>query len=68
MDEAQLFVRESPYKPRRMLETVSVELLATHLEELSRKRDVWARAALLGTLPGAAIVIASIELIHRVCL
>jgi hypothetical protein len=67
MDEAQLFVRESPYKPRRVLETVSVEWLATHLEELSRKRDVW-RARLLGPLPGAAIVIASIELIHRVCL
>jgi hypothetical protein len=34
------------------------------LEEARRM----ARAALLGTLPGAAIVIAWIELIHRICL
>jgi hypothetical protein len=60
-------VHEPPYKPRWVLETVSIEWLATRLEELSRKREVW-RAALLGTLTGAAIVIAWIELIHRACL
>ena len=67
MDEDQLYIREPPYKPRRVLETASIEWLATSLDELSTRRDVW-RAALLGTLTGAAIVIAWIELIHRVCL
>jgi hypothetical protein len=36
-------------------------------EELSTRRDVW-RAALLGTLTGAAIVIAWIEVVHRASL
>ena len=56
------------YKPpRRVLETVSMESLATHLEQLPTRRDVWC-AALLCTLTGAAIVIGWTEVLHRVCL
>jgi hypothetical protein len=50
-----------------VLETASIEWLATYLEQLPTRRDVW-RAALLGTLTGAAIVVAWIEVIHRACL
>ena len=67
MDEDQLYVRESPYKPRRVLETASIEWLATYLEQLPTRRDMW-RAGLLGTLTGAALVIAWIEVVHRACL
>jgi hypothetical protein len=38
-----------------------------YLEQVSTRRDVWG-AALLGTLTGAEIVIAWIELVHRICL
>ena len=51
MDEDQLYIRESPYKPRRVLETASIESLATYLEQLPTRQDVW-RAALLGVLTG----------------
>jgi len=67
VDEDRFYIRKSPYKPRRMLETVQSNGSRTHLEEVSRKRDVW-HAALLGMLTGAAIVIAWIVLILRVCL
>jgi hypothetical protein len=68
MDEDQLYIREPPYKPpRRVPETVSMEWLAMHLEQLRTRRDVW-RAALLGTLTGAAIVIGWLEVVHRICL
>ena len=53
------------YRPRPVTVTVSAEGLAERLAQLPTWRDVW-RAALLGTLTGAAIVIAWIELIHRV--
>jgi hypothetical protein len=67
-DEDQLYAREPPYKPPRwVLETASIEWLATYLEQLPTRRDV-RRAALLGTLTAAAVVIAWIEVIHRVCL
>jgi len=63
MGEDQLYVNTPPYKPRRVLETVSIEWLATYFEQLPTRSDMW-RAALLGTLTGAAIVIGWIELIH----
>ena len=68
-DEDQLSTQESLYKPPRgrVLETASIEWLATYLEQLPTRRDV-GRAALLGTLTAAAIVIAWIEMIHWVCL
>ena len=44
-----------------------IEWLATYLERLPTRRDVW-RAALLGTLTGAAVVIAWIEVVHRASL
>jgi len=61
-----VYIREPPYKPRRVLETCSIEWLATYLEQ-RLTQDVW-RAALLGTLTGAAIVIAWIEVVHRASL
>jgi hypothetical protein len=65
MDEDQLYVTSPPYRPRPVTEMVLADPIA---ERLSRLRlDVW-RAALLGTLAGAALVIGWIELIHRVCL
>jgi hypothetical protein len=68
MDEDQLYVTTPPYAPpRRSVQTVSGEWLAEQLAQIPQKRDIW-RAALLGTLTGAAIVIAWIELIHRLCL
>jgi hypothetical protein len=68
MDEDQLYVITSAHAPpRRGVETVSGEWLAEQLEQIPRKWDV-RRAALLGTLTGAAIVIAWIEVVHRVCL
>ena len=67
MDEDQLDIRDPPYKPRRVLETASIEWLATYLEQLPTRRDM-RRAAMLGTLTGAAIVIGWIEVVHRVCL
>jgi hypothetical protein len=67
-DEDQLYTRESLDKPpRRVLETASIEWLATYLEQLPTRRGV-GRAALLGTLTAAASVITWIEVIHRVCL
>jgi len=45
---------------------LSIEWLATYLEQ-RLTQDVW-RAALLGTLTGAAIVIAWIEVVHRASL
>ena len=51
MDEDQLTYGNLRYKPRRVLETASIESLATYLEQLPTRRDVW-RAALLGTLTG----------------
>jgi hypothetical protein len=62
-----VYIREPPYKPRRVLETCSIEWLAPYLEQLLTWRDVW-RAALLGTLTGAAVVIAWIEVVHRASL
>jgi hypothetical protein len=61
-----VYIREPPYKPRRVLETCSIEWLATYLEQ-RLTQNVW-RAALLGTLTGAAIVIAWIEVVHRASL
>jgi hypothetical protein len=45
MDEDQLYRKEPPYKPRRVLETALIEWLATYLEELSIRRDVGQRCS-----------------------
>jgi hypothetical protein len=47
--------------------TVSAEGLAARLDQLPTRKQMW-RAARLGTLTRAAIVIAWIEIAHRVCL
>jgi hypothetical protein len=46
---------------------IPADPIAECLAQLPTPLDVW-RGALLGTLAGAAIVIARIELVHRVCL
>jgi trans-aconitate methyltransferase len=67
IDEDQLYVDAPPYRPRPVTEMIPADPVAERLAQLPTRLDVW-RAALLGTLTGAAIVIAWIEVIHRVCL
>jgi hypothetical protein len=55
------------YRPRPVTEMIPAGPIAERLVQLPTRLDVW-RAALVGTLTGAAIVIAWIELVHRVCL
>jgi hypothetical protein len=56
-----------PYRPQPVTEMIPAAPIAERLVQLPTRLDVW-RAALVGTLTGAAIVIAWIELVHRVCL
>jgi hypothetical protein len=67
MDEDQLYVDAPPYRPRPVTEMIPADPIAERLVQLPTQLDVW-RAALPGTLTGTAIVIAWIEVIHRVCL
>jgi hypothetical protein len=63
----QLYEPWPPYRPRQIIETVPADPIAERLAQLPTRLDMW-RAALLGTLTGAALVITWIELVHRVCL
>ena len=67
MDQDQLDITGSPYRPRPVTEMIPADPIAGPLAQAPTRLDVW-RAALLGTLTGATLVIAWIELIHRVCL
>jgi trans-aconitate methyltransferase len=67
MDEDQLYVEAAQYRPPPVTEMIPADPIAERLAQLPTRLDVW-RAALLGTLTGAAIVIGWIELVHRVCL
>ena len=55
------------YQRRPVTVMVSAEGLAARLDQLPTRKQMW-RAARLGTLTRAAIVIAWIEIAHRVCL
>jgi hypothetical protein len=57
---------ERPYEPRLATEAC-LEFIMGQIAKLPTRRDVW-RAALLGALTGAGLVIICIELFRRVCL
>ena len=57
MDEGQLYIDAPPYRPRPVAEMIPADPIAERLAQLPTRLDVL-RAALLGTLTGAALVIA----------
>jgi hypothetical protein len=67
MDEDQLYVDQPPFRPRSATDMVPAESFVERLDRLPTRVEMW-RAALLGALAGAGLVIIWIELVHQVCL